>query len=53
MYKIIEQRMYTEVVFYNDDGTEAGRETHFDDHLYDSSGKESLTDSEMEDWGEE
>lgn len=53
MYKIVEQRMYTEVVYYTDDGSEVGRETQFDDHLYDSGDRESLTDQEIEDWAVE
>ena len=49
-HKIIVTMQYTEVVYYDDDGNEVGRETMSDDHCYDSSPPEELTDEEREDW---
>ena len=49
-HKISETRQYTEVVYYDDDGNEVGRETMSDDHGYDSGPPEELTEQEREDW---
>nr|DAQ47284.1 MAG TPA: hypothetical protein [Caudoviricetes sp.] len=49
-HKISERRQYTEVVYYDDGGNEVGRETMCDDHGYDSSPPEELTEQEREDW---
>ena len=48
--KVIETRQYTEVVYYKD-GEEIERETRFDDHAYDATGHETVTQDEIEDWG--
>lgn len=49
-YKIIEQRQYTEVVYYDGDGEEVARDTLLDDHLYDASGQHPVTPDELEDF---
>lgn len=49
-HKILETRMYTEFVFYDDDGREVCRETQNDDHLYDTGPPEYLTDEERHDY---
>jgi hypothetical protein len=49
-HKIREQRMHSEIVYYDDEGAEVGREEVFDDHLYDTDPPEELTDDEREDW---
>lgn len=41
---------YTEVVYYDDGGDEAGRERLHDDHTYDIGPEEDLTVEEREDW---
>jgi hypothetical protein len=33
--KVIEKRMYTEVVIYDEDDVEVARERQYDDHLWD------------------
>jgi hypothetical protein len=49
-HKIRETRQYSEIVYYNDEGDEVGRDTISDDHLYDTDAPEPLTDDEREDW---
>lgn len=49
-YKKVETLHYTEVVYYDDDGKEVTRVRNHDDHLYDESGPEPLTDEEREDY---
>ena len=49
-HKVRETRQYTEIVYYDDDGNEVGRETMSDDHSYDSGPPEELTEQEREDW---
>jgi hypothetical protein len=49
-HKIREIRQYSEIVYYDDEGYEVGRDTMYDDHLYDSEPPEELTDQEREDY---
>lgn len=49
-HKIREQRMYSEDVYYNDDGKEVARDKIDDDHLWDTEMPQELTDEEREDW---
>ncbi|QWT24966.1 hypothetical protein KPL76_06310 [Subtercola sp. PAMC28395] len=49
-YKVRETRQYTEVIYYNADGTEASRDTMLDDQSYDAEPPEPMTDEEIEDW---
>lgn len=49
-HKIAQQILYTEIVYYNDDGNEVARERQHDDHLWDDNGPEELTDTEREDY---
>ena len=49
-YKVVEQRLYTETVYYSADGAEVARDNHNDDHLWDDNGHESVTPEEIDDW---
>ena len=49
-YKVNEQRMYSETVYYDADGNEVARETWLDDDLWDEGGHESLTEFDVENY---
>lgn len=49
-HKRIITMQYTEEVIYDADGAEITRFRNHDDHTYDESGPEPLTDREIEDY---
>ena len=49
-HKVIETLRYTEVVYYDDSGSEVHRERNHDDSLWDDSEPIELTDEEREDY---
>lgn len=49
-YKIRNTMQYTEIVYYAGDGVEVGRERVHDDHTYDASSPEPMTEQEIDDW---
>ena len=49
-YKVNEQRMYSETVYYDIEGNEVERTRWHDDHLYDDDGREELTEFDMENY---
>lgn len=44
------QMMYTEIVYFDDEGNEIGRVRMHDDYAYDSSSR-PMTQDEREEWG--
>lgn len=49
-YKVNEQRMYSETVYYDAAGNEVDRVTWHDDHLWDDDGREPLTEFDVENY---
>lgn len=49
-YKVTEQYLYSETVFYDVNGNMVYRERGYDDHLYDDDGRESLTEFDVDNY---
>lgn len=50
-YKVVQAFQYTEVVYFDADGTEVGREKQNDTMLYDQARPAELSEQERADWG--
>lgn len=49
-FKVIQTFAYTEVVYHDADANEVYRERHYDDSLYDETGRLPLSESELDEY---